>query len=54
MDTEKRMTVRLPDDLHKRLERIARVNRRSLHAQLLVYLEDGLDQDEPGEDQDGS
>jgi predicted transcriptional regulator len=54
MDNETRMTVRLPDDIHARLRAQAEHDRRSLHAQLLVYVERGLDQDEKDHDRKGS
>ncbi len=37
------MTVRLPVDLHAELARLAKVERRTLHGQLLVLLEDALE-----------
>ncbi len=40
------MTVRLPDDIHARLKNAADRNRRSLHAQLLIFVELGLSLDE--------
>jgi hypothetical protein len=46
MDNQTRMTVRLPDDVHARLKRAADRNRRSLHAQILRYVELGLSLDE--------
>ena len=42
----KRITVRLPDELHERLTAQAEHVRRSAHAQVLVYIERGLDQDQ--------
>jgi predicted transcriptional regulator len=56
MDGETRMTLRLPHDLRDRLVRAADRNRRSMHAQTLVYIEQGLDQDKitiEKEDPDG-
>lgn len=38
-------TIRLPDDVDERLKRAAARERRSVHAQMLVYIERGLDQD---------
>jgi len=43
--SEKKTTVVLPEDLHDRLNRAAKRERRSAHAQMLVYIERGLDQD---------
>jgi predicted HicB family RNase H-like nuclease len=51
-ETEIRITARLPAHLHERLTRAAERHRRSLNAQLLVYLERGLDRDDKGEDHD--
>ena len=39
----KQITLRLPDELHERLKVAAAQDRRSLHAQLLVYAEQGLE-----------
>jgi predicted transcriptional regulator len=44
-DDTTRMTIRLPDDLYERLKRAAERERRSAHAQMLAYIERGLDQD---------
>ena len=46
MDNQTRMTIRLPDDIHARLKSAADQNRRSLHAQILRYVELGLSLDE--------
>jgi predicted transcriptional regulator len=51
MDNQTRMTVRLPDDVHARLKRAADRNRRSLHSQLLIYVEQGLDREEEDHDE---
>ena len=54
MDSEIKMTLRIPDDMRDRLARTADRNRRSMHAQILVYVERGLDQDKiPDQDQEG-
>src|SRR6266700_930964 len=39
---ETRTTIRLPEDLHVRVRRLAERDRRSVHAQLLVLIERGL------------
>lgn len=46
MADEVNMTIRLKPDLHDRLTRAAERDHRSKHAQMLVYIERGLDQDE--------
>jgi hypothetical protein len=50
-DETTRMSIRLPDGLLARLRRVADRNRRSVHAQMLVFIERGLDQDDK-EDQE--
>jgi predicted transcriptional regulator len=45
-DDEINMTIRLTPELHARLGRAAMRERRSKHAQMLVLIERGLDQDE--------
>jgi hypothetical protein len=42
---ETRQTIRLPDPLLARLREAAERDRRSVHAQMLHYIERGLDQD---------
>ena len=42
----KQITLRLPDELHERLKAAAEHDHRSLHAQVLVYAERGLDEEE--------
>ena len=42
-------TLRLDPDLHARLTAVARRNHRSLHSQVLAYVERGLDQDQEGD-----
>lgn len=37
---EKKMTLRLPPDLHAALTKIARDDRRSLHAEIITLLEE--------------
>lgn len=45
----KRFDLRLPDDLHERLAVLAERERRSIHAQILRLIEEGLDRAEtPG------
>jgi hypothetical protein len=41
-------TLRLEPDLHARLTAAARRNHRSLHSQVLAYIERGLEQDQEG------
>jgi predicted transcriptional regulator len=41
-----RTTIRIPDDLHKRLKDAAERNHRSVHAQILVYIERGLEEEQ--------
>jgi predicted transcriptional regulator len=45
MTSDTKMSIRLPDDMHARLSRAAERNRRSMHAQMLVYIERCLDED---------
>jgi plasmid stability protein len=45
-DTETRQTIRLPDPLLARLRVAADREHRSVHGQILSYIERGLDQDE--------
>jgi predicted transcriptional regulator len=35
-------TIRLPDDVAERLKKAAERDRRSVHAQMLIYIERGL------------
>ncbi len=46
MPDEIKMTIRLTPDLHERLTQAAGQDHRSKHAQMLIYIERGLDQDE--------
>lgn len=46
MADDTRMTIRLPDELRSRLLEAAERNRRSMHAQMLIYIEQGLDADD--------
>jgi predicted HicB family RNase H-like nuclease len=48
-----RITLRLPDELHARLVARASTERRSLNAQIVVYVERGLDADDQRDDQGG-
>jgi predicted HicB family RNase H-like nuclease len=50
---EVRITLRLPAPLHERLKAAAARERRSLNAQIAVYVERGLDVDGQGEDHGG-
>ena len=52
MTDDTRMTIRLPDELRSRLLRAAERNRRSMHAQMLIYIESGLDADNHDHDQE--
>lgn len=66
MPDEIKMSIRLRPDLHGRLSRAADRDHRSMHAQMIVYIERGLDLDErraragqrardsKGEDEDGA
>ena len=47
-----RVSARLPEALHVRLRQAAERDRRSLHAQLLHYIERGLDQDDSREQEE--
>ena len=38
----KQITLRLPDELHAQLKAIAEQEHRSMHAQVLTYVERGL------------
>lgn len=40
---EKKFTLRIPDDLHEQLKRIADQDMRSLHSQILVMLREAAD-----------
>jgi predicted transcriptional regulator len=51
MPDEIKMTIRLVPDLHARLSAAAERDRRSKHAQMLVYIQRGLDQDQEEHDQ---
>ena len=42
----KQITLRIDDELHERLKAVAERNRRSLAAQILVWAERGLEQDQ--------
>jgi plasmid stability protein len=48
----KSLMLRLPDDLHARLVARAAREHRSLNAQILVYLERGLADEQQGEGAD--
>lgn len=40
---EKKMTLRLPPKLHAALVRIARDDRRSLHSEIIILLEEAIE-----------
>lgn len=40
--TEKKFTLRIPDDLHEQLKSIADQDMRSLHSQILVLLQEAV------------
>ena len=40
---DKKYTLRIPEELHSRLEEQARKDRRSLHQQMLVMLQDAVE-----------
>lgn len=52
----KKYTLRIPEELHAQLEEQARKERRSLHSQMLVILQEAIDRarkakgEEPTED----
>jgi hypothetical protein len=46
MTDETRMSIRLPDELLERLRSAAKRDHRSVHAQMIAYIERGLDQAE--------
>jgi hypothetical protein len=46
MADEVKMSIRLAQDLHERLKRAAALDHRSMHAQMLAYIERCLEQDE--------
>lgn len=45
----KQITLRLPDELHEQLKAAAERDHRSLAAQMMVYAERCLEQDQEGE-----
>jgi predicted DNA-binding protein len=45
-DEIKETKIRLPAGLHERLKQAAGRDHRSMHAQMLAYIERGLDQDD--------
>jgi predicted transcriptional regulator len=49
-----RTTIRLPDDLHERARRLAARDRRSVHAELLVLIERGLEIEEREQESRGT
>jgi predicted HicB family RNase H-like nuclease len=44
METLKKLTLRMPIELHARLERWAKQERRSLHAQIIKVLENAVEE----------
>lgn len=54
MADETRTSIRLPDELLARLRAQAGRDHRSVHAQMLAYIERGLDQDEDQDHGKGS
>ena len=46
----KQITLRLPDELHEQVKALAERDYRSLHAQMLVYAERGVKQDQEAGD----
>jgi len=50
--SDKRTSIRLPDELHERVRQVAERDRRSVHAELLWLIERGLE--EADQDQEGS
>ncbi len=53
-DDEIKMTIRLTPGLHERLGQAAERDHRSKHAQMVVYIERGLDQDDRDQAREGS
>ena len=51
---EIKMTIRLTLDLHQRLGQAAERDHRSKHAQMISYIERGLDQDDRDQARKGS
>ena len=51
--SEIKMSIRLPDELHARLSRAAERDHRSMHAQMIVFIERCLDQEEKEAGHDG-
>ncbi len=42
----KQVALRLPESLHRRVHDLARRDRRSLHAELLVWIEQAVEREE--------
>jgi predicted DNA-binding protein len=53
-DPVKKTTITLPARLHQRLVSAAERDHRSMHGQILAYIERGLDQDEDQDHGKGS
>ena len=45
-ENDNRMSIRLPDDLRKKLERLAKADRRSLASYVRKIVEDALEKNE--------
>lgn len=43
---DKKYTLRIPEDLHAKLEEQARKERRSLHQQMLIMLQEAMERRE--------
>jgi hypothetical protein len=39
---EKKYTIRIPEDLHARMAELAEKDRRSLHAEMLILMEEAV------------
>lgn len=44
--TDKKITVRMPSDLHEKLAQLAQTDTRSLNAEILVLLREAVEQRE--------
>lgn len=41
-DNEKRLTLRLPEDIHEEISRLAEEDYRSLHSEIIVLLKEAI------------
>ena len=41
-DKEKRLTLRLPEDIHEEVSKLAEEDYRSLHAEIIVLLKEAI------------